>query len=439
MKGLVGLLIAGTVSKVGSVLTFLAVPWLVLVTTGSPSLMGLAAAAELLPYVLIGPLGAPLVDRIGPRRVSIVADLGSAVVMAAVALGQRGGFGLLLVLLVLAGALRGLGDCAKRVLLPSTIAASGVDMTRATTVYDGVNRLAGLLGAAAGGVLIAWLEAPGALLLDGVSFVACAMLVAALVPAGTRDTDDDAPPPEPYLTALRGGVDFLRGSRLMTGILAMLFVTNLADQANAAVFVPVWVDRVLGSPEALGWVSAAFGLGAVLGNVVFTALAPRAPRYAVFTIGFLIGGSPRLAVMALADDLTLVLVAGFASGLAMAAVNPILAATMFERVPAHLQARVLSLSNAIGFAGIPLGSLLGGWAVQHLGLTPALLIFGACYLGATLLPVLSPGIWREMDRRPTPTGAPGTPDATPTHDGGPDANTAAAASARHTLSSSGRA
>lgn len=412
MKGLVGLLIAGTVSRVGSVLTFLAIPWLVLETTGSPSRMGLAAAAELLPYVLIGPLGAPLVDRIGPRRVSVVADLGSAAVMAAVAFGQRGGFGVLLVLLVLAGALRGLGDCAKRVLLPSTITASGVDTTRATTVYDGANRLAGLLGAALGGVLIAALGAPRTVLLDGVSFVACAVLVAALVPA--RAADAAAAPAEPYLTALRGGVAYLRGDRLMLGILAMLFVTNLADQANGAVFVPVWIDEVLGSPAALGWVSGAFGLGAVLGNLVFTALAPRAPRYAVFTVGFLIGGSPRLAVMALSDELTLVLVAAFASGLAMAAVNPILAATMFERVPEHLQARVLSLSNAIGFAGIPLGGLLGGWAVEHVGLTPALLVFGACYLGATLLPVLSPGTWRQLDRQPPPTHPPAPPPTPPT-------------------------
>ncbi|MFD0592971.1 MFS transporter [Catellatospora coxensis] len=115
-------------------------------------------------------------------------------------------------------------------------------------------------------------------------------------------------------------------------------------------------------------------------------------------------------MLALSDELTLVLVAAFGSGLAMAAVNPILAATMFERVPEHLQARVLSLSNAIGFAGIPLGGLLGGWAVEHVGLTPALLIFGACYLGATLLPALSPTTWRQLDRRlpEPPTATPNT-------------------------------
>ncbi|BCJ77280.1 putative drug antiporter protein precursor [Catellatospora sp. IY07-71] len=392
-------------------MTFLAIPWLVLVTTGSPTKMGVAAAAEMLPYVLAGPLGAPLVDRLGPRRVSIVADLASVAVMAAVAFGQAGGFGLLVALLVLAGVLRGLGDCAKRVLLPATIRASGVDMTRATSVYDGLNRLASLLAAGLGGILIAWLGARQAVLLDAATFAVCAALVAALVPANqaantTQATTGEAAEPaavrEPYWQALRGGFAYLRGDRLLIGILSLLFVTNLVDQANAVVFIPLWVNDVLHSPVALGWVHAAFSLGAVLGNIVFTTLAPRAPRYAVFTLGFLIGGAPRMAVMALAGDLVPVLAAVFAAGLAMAAVNPILSAVMFERVPTALQARVVSLSGAVGYAGIPLGGLLGGWAVQGLDLTTTLLLFGTFYLAATLLPVVFRGTWREMDRRPAP-------------------------------------
>ncbi len=419
MKALAGLLTAGTISVIGSRMTFLAIPWLVLVTTGSPTKMGVAAAAEMLPYVLAGPLGAPLVDRIGPRRVSIAADLASVAVMAAVAFGQAGGFGLLVALLVLAGMLRGLGDCAKRVLLPATIRASGVDMTRATSVYDGLNRLGSLLAAGLGGVLIAWLGARQAVLLDAATFAVCAAIVAALLPTDRPGTtaraasgaaadpagtgrEEPAAVREPYWQALRGGFAYLRGDRLMIGILSLLFVTNLVDQANAVVFIPLWVDDVLHSPVALGWVHAAFSLGAVLGNIVFTTLAPRAPRYAVFTLGFLIGGAPRMAVMALAGDLVPVLAAVFAAGLAMAAVNPILSAVMFERVPTALQARVVSLSGAVGYAGIPLGGLLGGWAVQGLDLSTTLLLFGACYLAATLLPVVFRDTWREMDRRPAP-------------------------------------
>lgn len=429
MKALAGLLTAGTISVIGSRMTFLAIPWLVLVTTGSPTKMGVAAAAEMLPYVLAGPLGAPLVDRIGPRRVSILADLASVAVMAAVAFGQAGGFGLLIVLLVCAGVLRSLGDNAKRVLLPATVRAAGVDMTRAASVYDGVNRLAGLLAAGLGGILIAWLGARQAILLDAATFAVCAALVAGLLPAdrpaGTvaaavprpraaepADRERPAAPEEPaavrepYWQALRGGFAYLRSEPLLIGVLSLLFVTNLVDQANAVVFIPLWVNDVLHSPVALGWVHAAFSLGAVLGNVVFTALAPRAPRYAVFTLGFLIGGAPRMAVMAFAGDLVPVLAAVFAAGLAMSAVNPILSAVLFERVPAALQARVVSLSGAIGYAGIPLGGVLGGWAVQGIGLTASLLVFGACYLAATLLPVAFRSTWRELDRRPAPAPSP---------------------------------
>ncbi|GHJ44592.1 putative drug antiporter protein precursor [Catellatospora sp. TT07R-123] len=408
MKGLIGLFTAGTISQIGSRMTFLAVPWLVLVTTGSPTRMGLAAAAEWLPYVLAAPLGAPLLDRFGARRIAIGADLASALATAAVALGYVGGFGSLLALLVVAGALRGMGDNAKRMLLPRTIAASGVDITRAASVYDGVNRLAGLLGAGIGGSVIVWLGAPGAVLFDGATFAVCALLVWLLVPADTAGGPVPltglakvlAAPREPYLTAIRGGARYLREDRLMVGILALLFVTNLADQANAAVFVPLWVDQVLHSPIALGFTGGAFALGAVLGNIGFTALAPRAPRYAVFTIGFLLGGAPRLFTLALSDTLTLVLAVSFVGGLAMAAVNPILSAVSFERVPEHLQARVLSLSTAIAYAGIPLGGLVGGWAVNGMGLTWSLALFGGLYLAATLLPVVDRQTWRQLDRRP---------------------------------------
>ena len=55
-----------------------AIPWLVLITTGSPAKMGLVAGAEMLPYVVSGVLAAPLADRFGLRRTSIVTDLGSA-------------------------------------------------------------------------------------------------------------------------------------------------------------------------------------------------------------------------------------------------------------------------------------------------------------------------------------------------------------------------
>ncbi|MDT5024838.1 MAG: hypothetical protein QOE61_1264, partial [Micromonosporaceae bacterium] len=69
-----GLMAAEAISLFGSRMTFVAIPWLVLVTTGSATRTGIVAFAEMLPYVLASAAGGPLVDRLGPRRAAIGMD-----------------------------------------------------------------------------------------------------------------------------------------------------------------------------------------------------------------------------------------------------------------------------------------------------------------------------------------------------------------------------
>ena len=180
----------------------------------------------------------------------------------------------------------------------------------------------------------------------------------------------------------------------------MLTATNLFDQAYTAVLAPVWARQVAGDATALGLLFGAFGVGAVAGNAVFTAVAPRVNRWAAFAVGFLIAGAPRyLATALLGERLWALFLVSFLAGVAIAAVNPILGAVLYERVPQRLQARVLGLSHAVSWAGIPIGGLAGGALVQWLGLNPSLYAFGACYLVVTLLPFLDRS-WRGLDDRP---------------------------------------
>lgn len=401
-----------------------ALPWFVLVLTGSPARTGLVAFAEMGPYVLACAFGGPLLDRIGVRRASIAADAASAAVVVAIPLLYRDaslGFGTLLALVALAGVLRGLGDTAKQAVFPQTVALSGVDLTRAASLHDGLSRLAGLLGAPLAGLLIAALDAPTVLLIDAATFAAGAVLVGLLVPSPTGDkaaagdaagaADGAAANREPYLSALRAGWRFLRGDRLLLAISLMLVATNLFDQAFSGVLAPVWARDVAGTAVALGLLSGAFSVGAVLGNVVFTAIAPRAPRWAVFSIGFLVAGAPKWVVLALVPELWVIYAVSFLGGLGAAALNPILGAVMYERVPEPLHARVFGMSLALSWAGIPLGGLAGGFLVQWIGLTPALLVFGALYFAATLLPFVDRA-WRSLDDRPS------APDGRPERDAG---------------------
>jgi MFS family permease len=405
---LVGLLTAEAISLVGSRMSMIALPWFALVSTGSAAKTGLVAFAEMLPYVLACALGGPLIDRVGARRMSIVADVSSGLAVAAVPLLYRAdllSLGTLVGLVAVAGLLRGFGDSAKQVIFPETVATAGVEMTRATSLHDGLGRLATLLGAPLAGLLIVVLDAPTVLLLDAATFATGAVIIALAVPrrqpTPVPGHQRDPTEAESYLMALRSGLRFLGRDRLMRGMLLMVFVTNLADAAYGTVLAPVWARDVIGSPVALGFLSAAFAVGAVLGNVVFTALAPRIPRFWVFAIGFLLAGAPRFVAFAVSDQLWIVYGVSFVAGVSIAAVNPIFGALAYERIPERLRARVLGLSRAVSFAGIPLGGLLGGAAVQGLALPAACLLFGAAYLVVTLLPFFS-RVWRTMDERPAP-------------------------------------
>ncbi|MEV0153626.1 MFS transporter [Micromonospora sp. NPDC050686] len=428
---LVGLLAAELISLTGTRMSMVALPWFTLTTTGSAGRAGVVAFAEMLPYVLACGLGGPLLDRVGHRRASVSADVASAAVLVAVPLLYHAGrldFGLLVALIALVGLLRGFGETAKRVIFPDAVAVSGMALTRATALHDGLGRLATLLGAPLAGVLIAVLDAPTVLALDAASFLLAGLVLVALVPAALRPPADPAVVPARaaagsaavapagrlagYLASLAEGLRFLLRDRLVRVVTVLLFVTNLADAAYGAVLAPVWAREVVGSPAALGVLSATFAVGAVLGNVVFTALAPRVPRFATFAVGFVLGGAPRYVALALVDRLWAVYLISFVAGLGLAAINPILGALTYERIPAALRARVLGLGHAISWGGIPLGGLLAGLLTDSSSLVVAALVFGGAYLAVTAWPLLSPA-WRQLDRPDGPNPATDLPVAQP--------------------------
>ena len=93
-------------SSLGSQMTFLALPWFVLVTTGSAGRMGLVLAVERAPVALLGIPSGGVIARYGARRTMMGADLCRAPVLASIPLFHSIGvldFWLLLLLVALVG------------------------------------------------------------------------------------------------------------------------------------------------------------------------------------------------------------------------------------------------------------------------------------------------------------------------------------------------
>lgn len=382
-RGLYGLLAADVASGIGTRVSVVAIPWLVLVTTEDPAKMGLIAALEMLPYAASGALAAPLADRFGLRRTSIVTDVVSTLAVALIAAVPNIPFPLLALLVAVAGGMRGVGDRVRHVLLRPMVEPTGIPMARVTAAYEGLTRAALLVGAPLGGLLVFWFGAQGAIWVDAVTFAVSAVLVLVFVfPA--------ALPPEPregYFTALAGGARFLFTDKLLVLMLATVFFLNVFGQASVAVYIPLWVNQEFGTPAALGLLLGGYAAGAVTGALVFTVFATRLPRYLTFALGALLSSAPRLLALVITDDLVLVLAITFASGVATAAVNPILGAVLYERVPVRLQTRVFGLIGALAFLGLPIGGALAGELVTWVGLDAAITVTGLVALAVTTLPL----------------------------------------------------
>lgn len=404
-RPLVALLSATGISGVGTRLSMIALPLFVLATTGSATRTGIAAFAEMGPYVVAQALAGPVSDRLGGRRVSVVCDAFSAVVVATIPLLHLLGalhFATLLVLMAVAGLSRGPGDGAKYVLVPDVAEAAGQPIERVLGLEDGINRAASVVGPIGAAALVALVGAPGALLLDAASFTVAGVIVAAGVPRPVLRGGDGAEPEEgSYLARLRTGAQFLRADGLLRSIVAMVATTNLLDQALGAVLLVVWAREQGGGAGLMAAVSASVAAGAVIGAITASAVGHRLPRRATFAVSFLLIGGPRFAVLGFAAPLWLVVVVCFVGGLGAGTINPILGAVTLERIPEHLRARVLSLINSAAWALIPFGGLLGGLLSDRIGVHQALLACGAVYTVATVLPVLRPE-WAQLDRARQP-------------------------------------
>jgi len=403
-KGPLVALAAGTIVSVGGTrVSTIAVPWLVLTTTGDPILTGLAGMAELLPYVVAKALGGPLIDRIGARRIAVRCDCLSALAVALVPLLFWLGLLSIWVLLpavALIGALRAPSDAAKQALVPSVAAMGRTPLERVTGIMGASDRLAGTLGAAGAGGLIVLVGAAPALLANAAAFLISALVVGLGIPRIARDGEATGPGAgASYRSELAAGWATLRAEPVLVGLVVMIAATNLFDQAYATVLLPVWVRSSNLDASWVGLFLAAFSAAAIIGAAMAAAYAERLPRLLIYTIGFLCAGPAPLIALALSLPLPTILVTLLACGFAAGFLNPIIGAILFERIPSAMVGRVIALVGALTWMLMPFGGLYAGVLVDMFGMTSALCATATLYLCAALVPLLVPS-FREMNRRP---------------------------------------
>jgi predicted MFS family arabinose efflux permease len=390
-RSLLALLAAELVSRAGSQMTFLALPWFVLVTTGSPAKMGIVLAVELLPTALLGVPSGTLVTRIGARLTMLGADLARVPLMAALPILHSAGmlsFPLLLVLVAAFGCFNAPYFASQRVILPELLGSDEQTIAQANSVLEGASQTSSLLGPPLAGLLIATLGAANVLYVDAATFAFSFLTVLLFVPARKRAAavEDSG--------GLLAGMSFLLRDALMGPLATVIVLMNALGQMLGAA-LPVLAFQRWDDARVGGWLFAAYGLGGLIGTAVAYKLVTRVPALTLASLGA-IGFALPLWVLVPHVALAPILGALAFTALCQPLINAPMFGVITTRTPPALFPKVMTAIVTLATIAGPLGVLAAGALLEHEGL---MVTFGVIAGGVTAVALLFVWLLARFRRR----------------------------------------
>lgn len=383
-------------SLLGNSVTAIALPLLVLFTTGSPLDAGIVAIAAAVPAAIAGLLMGSLIDRINRRTASILSDVISAVALLTLPIVELT-IGLSLGWFIAVAILGSFGDVpgmtAREAMLPAIAKAVGSEPSRLIGLREALTGVTMLIGPAVAGVLVAALE-PVTVLWITSGMAALAVLLTLGIPSGAtaHQRDRDAAPATQGVRGLLHGVTLLLRSPLLRTMLLLAVTLGVVLAAMQGMVIPVHF-AFQNEPQFVGFVLSSLAAGLLVGGGLFAGLANRIPRRVWF-----ISGMATLAVglggLAVLGPVWSIFAAAAVAGIGGGAMNAVVGLTFVENVDENQRGRVLGAQNAILTLTPALGIGGGAVLIESGSLHLATTVFVTLWVIVALASLLSPRIRR---------------------------------------------
>lgn len=391
--------VANAISMIGNMFAMIAIPWFVLQTTGSPAQTGISGFFNTLASVIAAFLGGTIVDRLGFKPTSILADLFSGVTVILIPLlyttvGLQ--YWQLLVLVFLGAFLDAPGVTAREAILPDVARMAGLNLDQASASLQAVERGSRLLGAPLAGLLIGLVGIQQVLWLDGISFAVSALLVLILIPSHVMHMERKEGRAG-FMEDTRAGLRFILRDQLLLALILLVVIGNFLDTPMYAVIYPVFVQQFFGQALNLGILVSASGGGALVSAILYGIWGGRFPRRTIFFIGFSFM-AVKYILYSFVPSFGLLVVFAFIAGLGAGPINPILMSIEYERIPASLRGRVLGTITALAYVAMPLGTLVAGFVLEWADVRAVLAVTGLIYLASVVTFMLLP-VTRQINHR----------------------------------------
>jgi MFS family permease len=401
------LLTGQTISLVGSLVSFLALPLTaVLLLNANPAQMGILQAVEYAPAAILGLFVGVWVDRMRKRPVLILADLGRGLLLGSIPLALYLGMremSYLYAVGFLVGLLTIFFAVAYQAYLPSLVPRES--LVAANGTLEASAAAARILSPGLSGALVQLVTAPFAILADAVSFFISAIFLLFIRT------------PEPRIE--RGktgmwreigvGLRFLVGHPLLRVTLLTSGICNFfSGNLNAQVvlyatrdlhIIPLGIGGIFAVSGVFGLLAAAlagwFGRRLGVGRLVIVALL----LLGVGSVSLpLASGTPQVVLMIVGAGAALNAISDGLYNVSVVSLRQLV-------TPADLQGRTAAAGRVLISVAQPLGALGGGFLGVTIGLRAALLITACGYFLAFLLALLSP--LRRLHSTPPITGSDG--------------------------------
>jgi MFS family permease len=386
------------VSKLGDFVLFVGLPYEVYRLTGSTLATAGMVLAFLVPNILLGSVAGVFVDRWDRRRLMLVVNLLQAATILPLLL--VGDLGLWVVYLVLAveSSLSQLVSPAQVALVPSLLIGGEDELLTANALTGVGQHLARLIGPAVGGVIVTagGLAAVG--VVDSVSFVASAGMLALIrfQPRRPRATDSLE---HVALSAWRrlanewrDGLRAVLRQPVLRALLVFAVITAVGEGLTSALFVAWVVGPLHSDGTGYGWVLSTHAIGGLAGALVIARLGARLEPVRLLIGGALAFGAIDLVLFTypvlyphIAPALVMLVIVGV-PGAAMGA-----AATTLEQSQSKdsQRGRVVGAIGAVAGVGALVGAIAAGVLGEFLPVILLLVVQGSVYLvGGTAVALL---------------------------------------------------
>jgi MFS family permease len=382
------------ISGLGTMVSYVAVPWQLYELTRSNAQVGLLGLVQLVPVVVCGLLGGAVADRVDRKRLLMGSESLMALCLAGLLGNALSATPSTLAIYGLVAVLQGASGFHRPALEALTQKLARPDEFAAVAALSSVRGTVGMVaGPALAGLLLARWGAVGAYLFDFATFLA-ALFFLARIPReriGPVTGDKDDPGERPHLLAdLAEGMRFAWARPELMG-------TYIVDIVAMAFAFPIALFPAMaaadGRTESVGWLLSAMSLGALVIGV-FSGWTGRVRRHgravviaaAVWALGIVaLGFAPSLML-----GLACLAVAGAAD-----MVSGVFRGTIWnETIPNTLRGRLAGIEMISYLTGPLIGNARAGFMADAWGVSAAIWIGGlVCLAGVVATGFALPRFW----------------------------------------------